>query len=120
MVAKNAILHIGNNCGFSGISLFCSKNIIIGNNVLCGGNVSIWDTDFHQLNSIDRQNNSGTIFSKKIVIGDDVFIGSNSIILKGSSIGNRSVLGAGSVLRGKVGEDELWLGNPATFIIKLR
>tara|TARA_B110000211_G_C14090507_1_gene558751 strand:+ start:2433 stop:2936 length:504 start_codon:yes stop_codon:yes gene_type:complete len=116
IVSSNATLVIGNNNGFSGLSLYCSKEIIIGDNLVCGGNVSIWDSDFHQLNSIDRKQNTGTIHSKKIEIGDDIFIGANSIILKGVKIGNRSIIGAGSVIRKDIGEDELWVGNPAKFI----
>ena len=116
IVASNAILVIGSNNGFSGVSLYCSKEIIIGDNLVCGGNVSIWDSDFHQLNSGDRKRNTGLIHSKKIEIGDDVFIGANSIILKGVKIGNRSIIGAGSVVRKDIAEDELWIGNPAKFI----
>ncbi|MFH1366679.1 MAG: DapH/DapD/GlmU-related protein [Patescibacteria group bacterium] len=52
-------------------------------------------------------------------MGDNVFIGANATILKGSTIGSRSILGAGSVLRGTIGDDELWLGNPAIFVKKL-
>ena len=119
VVANNAILTIGNNSGFSGVSLNCSKKIIIGNNLVCGGNVSIWDTDFHQLDSSERIRNIGIVNTKEIKIGDDVFIGANSIILKGVKIGNRSIVGAGSVVRKDIPEDEVWIGNPAIFIKKL-
>lgn len=119
-VSTGAELSIGDGSGFSGLSLFCSKQIIIGKHLVCGGNVAIWDTDFHQLDSEQRIQNSGPVSSIRIIIGDDVFIGANSTILKGSTIGNRSILGAGSVLRGTVGDDELWLGNPAIFIKKLK
>jgi acetyltransferase-like isoleucine patch superfamily enzyme len=119
VVANNAILTIGNNAGFSGVSLNCSKKITIGNNLVCGGNVSIWDTDFHPLNSNDRIRNIGIVNTKEIKIGDGVFIGANSIILKGVKIGNRSIVGAGSVVRKDIAEDELWIGNPAMFIKKL-
>jgi len=118
-VLKTAILSINDNCGFSGLSLYCSREITIGRNLVCGGNVNIWDSDFHELNYLDRRNQTNLVSSRTINIGDDVFIGANCTILKGSYIGDRSILGAGSVLRGKIGNDELWFGNPAIFIKKI-
>ena len=53
-VQKDAELIIGDYCGFSGVSIFCSKGIKIGNHVNFGGNVSVWDTDFHPLYFEDR------------------------------------------------------------------
>lgn len=52
-------------------------------------------------------------------IGDNVFIGINSIILMGSSIGNNCIIGAGSVVSGKIPDNEVWGGNPAKFICTL-
>lgn len=49
-------------------------------------------------------------------IGDNVFIGINSIILMGSKIGNNVIIGAGSVVSGKIPDNEVWAGNPARFI----
>jgi len=116
-VNKNAKLVLNDNSGFSGVSIYCSTNIEIGQFVTCGGNVSIWDTDFHPLNFRDRrQNLSNKINSAPIVIGHDVFIGANSIILKGVTVGCRSIIGAGSVVSKNIPEDEIWAGNPARFI----
>ena len=84
-----------------------------------GGNVFIWDTDFHPLNFIDRRKNDYTAtISASINVEDDVFIGANSIILKGVSIGKRSIIGAGSIVTKNVPNDEIWAGNPAKFIRK--
>ncbi|HJP62396.1 MAG TPA: acyltransferase, partial [Mucilaginibacter sp.] len=95
-VADNAKLSIGDNCGFSGVSIYCSTGINIGDNLFCGANVNIWDTDFHPLSHHERNNNLDHLaVSKNISIGSDVFIGANSIILKGVTIGDRSVIGAG-------------------------
>ena len=119
-VLREAILNIGENTGFSNVSIFCSKKIIIGKYCNFGGNVSIWDTDFHPLDYIKRRNNDeSSIISKPIFIGDDVFIGANCIVLKGVNIGNRSIIGAGSVVTGTIPPDEVWAGNPAKFIKKL-
>ncbi|MBE9663744.1 acyltransferase [Mucilaginibacter myungsuensis] len=116
-VETGATLTIGDKSGFSGVSIFCSKQITIGKTLFCGGNVSIWDTDFHPLLPFERANNViEKIESKAINIGDDVFIGANSIILKGVNIGDRSVIGAGSVVTKNIPSNQVWAGNPAKFI----
>ncbi len=53
------------------------------------------------------------------IIGDNVFVGINSIILMGSKIGNNCIIGAGSVVSGKIPDNEVWAGNPARFICTL-
>jgi len=116
-INTNSKLVINDGSGFSGVSIYCSTSIHIGKFVTCGGNVSIWDTDFHPLNYMDRrQNLLEKINSSPIEIGDDVFIGANSIILKGVKIGSRSIIGAGSVVTKSIPEDQVWAGNPACFI----
>lgn len=116
-VGDDAKLHIGKNSGFSGVSIYCKKNIYIGNNVNIGGNCCIWDTDFHPIDFNSRRlGDTSKIKSYDIYIGNDVFIGANSIILKGVKIGDRSIIGAGSVVTKNVPSDQIWAGNPAKFI----
>jgi len=118
-VQKDAQLIIGNYTGFSGVSIFCSESITIGDYVNFGGNVSVWDTDFHPLYFKDRRiHNINKINSAPIIIEDDVFIGAHSIILKGVIIGARAVIGAGSIVTKNIPADEIWAGNPAKFIRK--
>jgi acetyltransferase-like isoleucine patch superfamily enzyme len=120
-VEEDAKLIIGNNSGFSGVSIYCAKAITIGDYVNCGGNVSIWDTDFHPLDfEARRVHDVSKIKSAPVVIGDDVFIGANTIVLKGVVIGNRAIIGAGSVVTTSIPEDEIWAGNPARFIKKIQ
>lgn len=119
-VTPTGTLTIGDYSGFSGVSIYCVERIRIGKFVNCGGNVCIWDTDFHPIQFEERRTNDTTkIKSSPIEIADDVFIGANSIILKGVSIGPRSVIGAGSVVTKDVPGDEVWAGNPARFIKKI-
>jgi len=113
-------LVVGNNSGFSGISIYCSKYIKIGDFVNCGGNVNMWDTDFHPLDfEARRVHQLAKIVSAAIEIGNDVFIGANATILKGVTIGDRSIVGACSVVTKSIPADEVWAGNPARFIRKL-
>jgi len=119
-VAKNAELIIGDNCGFSGTSIYAAKSVIIGNFCNFGGNTFIWDTDFHPLDFGDRRiHKVEAIKTAPIVIGNDVFVGANTIILKGVTIGDRAIIGAGSVVTKSIPPDEIWAGNPAKFIRKI-
>lgn len=119
VVRKNAVLEIGDNVGLSGVSIVCQKSISIGNNVKIGANTCIYDTDFHSLNKDlrkDKLKDIENIQKKEIIIGDDVFIGAHTTILKGISIGNGSIVGACSVVTKNIPKNEIWAGNPAKFI----
>jgi acetyltransferase-like isoleucine patch superfamily enzyme len=121
-VAADATLIIGDNVGMSQAALVCHKSIFIGNNVGIGGGSCIYDTDFHSLNPrhrIDDQTDQLNKKSANVVIGDNVFIGSHALILKGVTIGANSVIGGGSVVTKNVPANEIWGGNPVRFIKKL-
>lgn len=120
VVESGAKLTMKENCGVSGISIYCRKSITIGENTLIGVNCIIWDTDFHQIRSQDRlKNNHNAILCKEILIGDNVFIGGNSIILKGTRIGDGSVISSGSVVSGRIPKNQVWGGNPARFLYSI-
>jgi acetyltransferase-like isoleucine patch superfamily enzyme len=87
---------------------------------MIGGSTKIWDTDFHPLRADTRVDNPNEGYkSRPIIIGSNVFIGGFSIILKGTSIGDGSIIGAGSVVSGIIPSGEIWAGNPARFIKKI-
>lgn len=110
---------IGNQSGFSSVVINSRKSVRIGGNVKIGGNVRIFDHDFHPLEWDARrppEKWSKTRISP-VVIEDDVFIGTNAIILKGSHIGARSIVAAGSVVFGlDVPPDSIVKGNPAVVV----
>lgn len=119
----NGKIEIGDECGFSS-TIISSKTLIkIGNNVLIGANTRILDHDFHSMNFRDRR--IGEVDRKnaktsKVIIEDDVFIGVASIILKGVTIGARSIIAAGSVVSLKeIPPDSLVAGNPAKIVKSL-
>lgn len=85
-----AKIEIGNNCGFSGVSIVCWKSVKIGNNVMVGADTCIGDTDDHP----ERLGTS----PEPVEIKDNVFIGMHCLILKGVTIGENSIIGAGSVV----------------------
>lgn len=122
VVDKNAKLQIGNNVGISAVAIVCWNNVIIGDNVKIGGNTVIYDTDFHSLNWRDRilsKEDKGKIKTSPVVIRDNVFIGTSCTILKGVEIGEKSIIGACSVVTKSIPSGEIWAGNPARFIRKV-
>jgi acetyltransferase-like isoleucine patch superfamily enzyme len=118
-VDKNAELTIGDNLGISQSALICHTSIKIGNHVNIGGGVCIYDTDFHSLDPQVRVNpisDNANKVKMPVIIEDHVFIGAHSLILKGVTIGENSIIGAGSVLTKSVPANQIWAGNPAKFI----
>ena len=84
-------------------------DIYIGNNVMIAPNVTISPTG-HPVHPDLRR--GGTQFSVPVRIGDDVWIGANVAILPGVTIGNNSVIGAGSVVTRDIPENVVAVGNP--------
>lgn len=120
VVAKQAMLKIGNHVGISNSAIFCALEIIIEDYVLIGGGCKIWDTDFHSLDSQTRGTELDKGISLPVKIKKNAFIGGSSIILKGVTIGENSIIGAGSVVTKSVPDNEIWGGNPAKFIRNIK
>jgi len=86
--------------------------VTLGNNVWCGPNVQIY-TAQHPLDAVKRRTEELGI---PIIIGNDVWIGGGAIICPGVTIGDRAVIGAGSVVTKDVPEGMVVAGNPAKVI----
>ena len=122
LVLKDAELTIGDNSGMNGVMIYCSKRVAIGDNVKIGGGSRISDSNHHSLdyfNRRDAKKDSANAMSSPVTIGNDVFIGANCYIGKGVTIGDRSIIAAGSVVVKSIPPDEIWGGNPAKLIRKL-
>ena len=121
-VEDDAVLIIGNNCGFSSVCLWAHQSITIGNYVNIGADTIVMDSDAHSLSYLDRRNIEFDLkhkVNKPIIIDDDVLIGTRCIILKGVHIGARSIIGSGSVVVNDIPEGCIAAGNPAKVIRKI-
>ncbi len=115
--AAGAVIRIGDHVGMSGATIYARNKIEIGDHTQIGGNVKILDNDFHPLEAKARREDiKEEIRSAPISIGKDCFIGVNAIILKGTVLGDRCVVGAGAVVSGSFPEGSVIAGNPAKVI----
>lgn len=113
-INNDAIIKIGNNTRINGVCIHAKKRIEIGKNCLIAANVQIFDCNAHQLmmdNPDLRKDSKAT--PKTVIIGDNVWICANSIILPGVNIGEGSVVAAGSVVTKDVPAHSVVAGNPA-------
>lgn len=103
---KHGKIQIGDRVGISGATIYARDSIEIGDDTRIGANVKIVDTDFHPVDPAERlKGNNDAAKSWPIKIGKNVFIGMNSLILKGSTIGDHCVVGR-----------QLSLGNSGTTV----
>lgn len=134
---ENSKILIGNNTFIGDCLLVCADQITIGSDVMFSWGCTIIDTDAHSLNWKDRMQdvrdwkkgidantiglfkNWSNVISTPIIIEDKAWIGFNSIILKGVTIGEGAVVAAGSVVTKSVAPYTLVGGNPAIEIKKL-
>jgi acetyltransferase-like isoleucine patch superfamily enzyme len=119
---------IGDYCYIgTNTNIWSAKNITIGNRVLIAHNCNIFDNDTHPINPAKRHEHFKQIISKghprqlflneaDVIIEDDVWIGANSIILKGVTIGKGAIISAGSVVTRNVESYAIVAGNPAHFL----
>lgn len=95
-IGKNVLLNSGN-------IITCHDNIVIGDNVQLSPGVLIYDHD-HDFRA-EGGLSAMKYRSSPIVIGNNVWIGANTVILRGTVIGDNSVIAAGSVLKGNLPAD---------------
>jgi acetyltransferase-like isoleucine patch superfamily enzyme len=111
-----ASIVIGDDSGLSGCSICAAQRISIGKGVLLGAEAIIVDTDFHPVYPNRRRAPLANAASAAVCIEDDVFIGARVIVLKGVTIGQGSVVGAGAVVTRSFPPMSVLAGNPAKVI----
>lgn len=108
-IRPGAYIEIGDMCGFSGTVIGCARYIKIGNNVRCGANTLITDSDWH----FDDDRTSD---DSEVIIEDNVWLGYGVKVLKGVHIGKNSLIGACSVVSKDIPANVIAAGNPCKVI----
>lgn len=110
IVFENAELELGSGFFNSNVKIRCKDKIKIGKQVAISHDVTIMDSDAHTINYEDYQ------ITKPIVIGDNVWIGSRALIMKGVNVGDGAIIAAGSVVTKDVPANSMVAGVPAKVI----
>lgn len=115
LTKPNPFLKLGDYVGIGrGCCIAIKDYLEIGSYTRIGANVTILDQD-HKFKRNDLIMNQQADI-RKVKIGKDVWIGANAIVLKGVTIGDGAILGAGSVVTKNIPPYEIWAGVPAKFI----
>jgi acetyltransferase-like isoleucine patch superfamily enzyme len=114
-----ARIEVGDRTEFNNNLMIKSEGagIRIGKDGLFGANVEIFDSNFHDLHPERRK--AGTQRMAPVEIGDNVFVGMGVKILKGVTIGDDSVIGAGSVVSSSIPAGVVAAGSPARVVREL-
>lgn len=106
-------IEIGHNCGFSGTVISSALSITIGDNVRCGANTLITDTDYHT-------DDLRTGIDAPVIIEDNVWLGYGVKVLKGVHIGKGSMIGAGSIVTKDIPAGVIAAGIPCKIIKEIK
>ena len=119
-VGKEGRLRLGDRVGLSNSTIVCMRSVVIEDDVYLGGGSRIYDTDFHSVRAQERgrPGNPGTR-TAPVQLRRRAFVGGHSTLLKGVTVGEEAVVGAGSVVRTDVPDGQIWAGNPAVFVREL-
>ena len=117
--ARGARMVIGDKAGLFGVTIICLKSVTIGSETLIAGGTHIYDSDFHSLDPVARIGGDDEAETLPVSIGNQCWIGSRCLILRGVTIGDQAVIGAGSVVTKDVPPRQVWAGNPARLIKEL-
>ena len=128
-IGENGSCKIGDFSLLNGAMIMASERVEIGRHCLISWNVGIADSDFHPLDAAQRRLDTMAlapfykdrpprpdISAKPVFIGDNVWIGFNAVILKGVTIGENSIIAAGSVVTKSVPANVVFAGNPGVIV----
>jgi len=128
-IGLNGFCSVGDFSLLNGALIMADEEIVIGKHCLISWNVGLADSDFHPVEPALRMQDSialsayypnkpprPRIETRPIRIGDNVWIGMNSVVLKGVTIGDNSIVAAGSIVTHDVPPNTMVAGNPARVV----
>src|SRR3712207_863810 len=131
-IGENGSCSIGSFTLLNGALVMAEERIEIGSHCLISWGVAIADSDFHPLDAAQRRADAEALApffqdrpprpslrSRPVIIGHHVWIGMTSTILKGVTIGDNSIVAAGSVVTKSVPANVIVAGNPAVITKEL-
>jgi maltose O-acetyltransferase len=108
----DSLLTVGPQCRFSNnVAIVACQKVTLGSGCLLGDGVTIYDTDFHSVSP--EQRHTGTGVCEPVVIGNNVWLGSRSMVLKGVTIGDNTVIAPMSVVTTNIDANVIAAGVPA-------
>jgi maltose O-acetyltransferase len=115
----DAVIELGDHSEFNNNLMIKSEGagVRVGRHGLFGAHIEILDSNFHDLDP--RRRHGGTVRMAPVDIGENVFVGMGVRILKGVTIGDDSVIGAGAVVTSSIPAGVIAAGNPARAIREL-
>ena len=131
-IGENGQCTVGDFTLLNGALIMAEEKIEIGSHCLISWNIGIADSDFHPLEPAQRLIDAQALApyfkdrpprpklkTAPVKIADNVWIGMNAVILKGVTIGENSVVAAGSVVTKSVPPNTVVAGNPAVIVRQL-
>lgn len=121
MFYDEGVIHFGTNVLINSCcNIGCQKEIILGNNAIFAAGVCVYDTNFHYLYRFSSR--SVKNICSPVKIGDNVWIGTQCYISKGTTIPNGCTLGANTIIsrpiEEEISENSIIAGNPAKVVSK--
>ncbi len=114
-----AVIELGDRVGMSNVTIGAYNRVTIGDDVWIGAGCKIFDNDFHSL-VFEERIADVNIGNRPVEIKARAFIGADSMILKGVTIGEEAVVGAKALITKSVPAGEIWAGNPAKKVGEVR
>ena len=115
---RDVTIRIGSNVRLNGVGLMAKQGITVGDNCILGSTLLV-DTDFHSVRRDRATNPAAPVLSAPIAIMDNVWLAGQTVVLKGVTIGENSVVGFRAVVTRDVPPDVIVAGNPARVVRSL-
>lgn len=109
IVDNNNVVHIGRGTTFEETSISvadCDNHVVLGEDCMFARNTRIMASDFHAI--IDLQTGQRTNMSKEVIVDNHVWVGYGAVILKNTHIFSNSIIGAGTIVHGKVSANSIY------------